>query len=190
MRFGRLCAIVSGALFTAAAALAANDAPVPSQPEPALVSRGAYLAAAGDCEACHTAPDKPPFSGGAALMSPFGALYPPNITPDPTHGIGAWTDEQFYRAMHEGVGRDGENLYPAFPYPWFTRVTKDDALAIRAYLRQFRPRARLRANRLTFPFDVRTGLSAWNALFFHPGEFRPDPAKSAEWNRACISCRV
>ena len=72
-------------------------------------------------------------------MSPFGALYPPNITPDPTHGIGAWTDEQFYRAMHEGVGRDGENLYPAFPYPWFTRVTKDDALAIRAYLRTVPP---------------------------------------------------
>ena len=86
--------------------------------------------------------------------------------------------------MHEGVGRDGENLYPAFPYPWFTKVTKDDVLAIRAYLRTVPPSSNpSRQDHLTFPFDIRTGLSAWNALFFHPGEFRPDPAKSAEWNR-------
>jgi mono/diheme cytochrome c family protein len=185
MRFGRLSSVVIGAFLTAGhAASAAGGPSAPNQADATLVERGAYLAKAGDCEACHTAPNGAPYAGGAALNSPFGPLYPPNITPDPTHGIGAWTDEQFYHAMHDGVGHNGENLYPAFPYQWFTKVTRDDVTAIRAYLRTVpASSAASRPNRLLFPFDVRAGLSAWNALYFHPGEFRPDPAKPEAWNR-------
>jgi mono/diheme cytochrome c family protein len=185
MRFGRLSTVVVGAVLVIGhAARGTADSSYSNQADQTLAQRGAYLAKAGDCEACHTAPNGAPFAGGVALNSPFGPLYSPNITPDPEHGIGAWTDDQFYHAMHDGVGRNGENLYPAFPYQWFTKTTRDDVLAIRAYLRTVPPSsAASRPNRLAFPFDVRAGLSAWNALYFHPGEFRPDPAKSAEWNR-------
>ena len=115
--------VCAGAEFSRAA-----DAPDPS--DSSVVERGAYLARAGDCEACHTTPGGAPYAGGAALNSPYGPLYAPNITPDKVHGIGAWSDDEFYRALHEGVGRHGENLYPAFPYQWFTKVTRDDVLAI------------------------------------------------------------
>ncbi len=116
--------------------------------------------------------------------SPFGPLYPPNITPDPVHGIGAWSDDDFYRAMHNGVGRHGQYLYPAFPYQWFTKVTRDDVLAIRAFLKTVAPSSEpSKPNRLMFPFDIRAGLGPWQALYFHPGEYKPDPGKSAEWNR-------
>jgi hypothetical protein len=80
-----------------------------------------------------------PYAGGAAITSPFGPLYAPSLTPDPVHGIGAWSDDDFYRAMHEGVGRQGQYLYPAFPYQWFTKVTRDDVLAIRSFLKNWDP---------------------------------------------------
>ncbi len=180
LRFGS----VALAFLATGLASAADDPGQTPQPNPALVARGAYLATAGDCVACHSEPNFPAFSGGAAIESPYGAIYAPNITPDPRQGIGVWTDDQFYRAMHEGVGHDGENLYPAFPYQWFTKVTRDDVLAIRAYLRTIPPSDRAsQMTRLTFPFDIRAGMSGWNALFFHAGEFRPDPSKSAEVNR-------
>ncbi len=99
-----------------------------------LVKRGEYLVRAGDCQSCHTAPGGQPFAGGSAISSPMGAIYPPNITPDKATGIGDWSDDDFYRAMHEGIGKHGEYLYPAFPYPWFTKVTRDDVKAIKAYL--------------------------------------------------------
>jgi mono/diheme cytochrome c family protein len=167
---------------SAAAISRAADATGPS--DGSLVERGAYLARAGDCEACHTKPGGSPYAGGVALDSPFGPLYPPNITPDSTHGIGAWSDDEFYRAMHEGVGRHGEYLYPAFPYQWFTKVTRDDVLAIRAFLKTVPPsREPSKPNRLMFPFDIRAGLGPWDALYLHPGEFKPDPSKSDEWNR-------
>jgi hypothetical protein len=101
--------------FSVAASSRASDAPSPS--DPALVERGSYLARAGDCEACHTRPGGAPYAGGEAINSPFGALYGPNLTPDAVHGIGARSDDDFYRAMHEGVGPQGQNLYPAFPLP-------------------------------------------------------------------------
>ena len=108
----------------------------------------------------------------------------PNLTPDPVHGIGAWSDDEFYRAMHEGVGRQGQYLYPAFPYQWFTKVTRDDVLAIRAFLKTVAPSSEpSKPNRLMFPFDIRAGLGPWNALYFHPGGFKPDPGKSEAWNR-------
>ena len=141
----KFCASGIAAAFivcSAAAISRAGDASGPS--DPALVERGADPARAGDCEACHTKPGGAPYAGGAAITSPFGPLYAPNLTPDTVQGIGAWSEDDFYRAMHDGVGRQGQYLYPAFPYQWFTKVTRDDVLAIRAFLRQWRPRANRR----------------------------------------------
>ena len=103
------------------------------------IERGRYLAVLGDCVGCHTAPGGKPFAGGAALETPFGALIGPNITPDVATGIGAWSEEDFCRAMHEGIGRDGARLYPAMPYPAYTKVTREDVSAIWAYLRTLEP---------------------------------------------------
>lgn len=149
-----------------------------------LVKRGEYLATAGDCVACHSPPGAEKFSGGLYLKTPFGELPTPNITPDKETGIGNWTDEQFYKAMHEGINAKGEYLYPAFPFPWYTKVTKEDALAIKAYLFTLKPvHAPPKENKMAFPFDIRTGLLTWRTLFFKPGAFQPDPKESAEVNR-------
>ncbi|RBP13751.1 mono/diheme cytochrome c family protein [Roseiarcus fermentans] len=168
-----------GAILIAVVTTAASDGA-----DPSLAQRGGYLARAGDCEACHTTPGGAPYAGGAAIHSPYGPLYAPNITPDKTNGIGAWSDEQFYRALHEGIDDHGRNLYPAFPYQWFTKVTRDDVLAIRAFLNTVPPSSeKSKPSHLMFPFDIRAGLTAWNALYFRPGEFKPDPAKGNPWNR-------
>ena len=148
------------------------------------VARGQYLLNMGDCVACHSQPGKPIMSGGRYLETPFGEIASPNLTPDKETGIGTWTDDDFYKAMHEGVRKDGEPLYPIFPYTWFTKVTRDDVLAIKAYLFSLPPvNAPQKPNRMTFPFNVRQGISAYNALYFHEGEFKPDPAKSEKINR-------
>ena len=149
-----------------------------------LVKRGEYLATAGDCVACHSAPGGEKFAGGLYMNTPVGALSTPNLTPDKDTGIGNWTDDQFYRAMHEGIDDQGAYLYPAFPFPWYTKVTKDDALAIKAYLFSLRPvHAPRKEIKIGFPFDIRTGLLTWRTLFFKAGTFQPDPKESAELNR-------
>ena len=149
-----------------------------------LIERGRYLATVGDCVACHSAPNKKPFAGGLAIETPFGVLVSPNITPDAETGIGKWNDDEFVRAMREGIGRHGEYLYPAFPYPNFTKATRDDVLAIKAYLNTLDPVDNaVETNRLPFPFNIRTSLLVWNALNFKPGEFQPQADRSAEWNR-------
>ncbi len=149
-----------------------------------LVARGRYLATVGDCVACHTVDPGKPFAGGLYMNTPFGQIPTPNITPDKETGIGNWTDDQFYRAFHEGVDDQGHNLYPAFPYLWFTHVTKDDVLAIKAYLFSLTPiHQPNKPLHLVFPFNIRAALGPWNALYFHPGTFKPDTSKSAEWNR-------
>jgi mono/diheme cytochrome c family protein len=149
------------------------------------IERGRYLAVLGDCVGCHTAPGGTPFAGGAALETPFGALLGPNITPDVVTGVGAWSEEDFRRVMHEGIGKGGVRLYPAMPYPAYTKVTRDDVSAIWAYLRTLEPvRNEIQPNQLRFPFNVRRpATSAWDLLNFKPGEFQPDPAKSDVWNR-------
>ncbi len=149
------------------------------------IERGRYLAVVGDCTSCHTVPGSgQPFAGGRPIETPFGVVVGANITPDLETGIGAWSDEQFVRALREGKGHNGQPLYPAMPYPYYTKLTESDALAIRAYLNTVKPvRNAVVSNKLPFPFDVREGMTAWNALYFKKGEFRPDPAKSAEWNR-------
>ena len=149
------------------------------------IERGRYLTVAGDCASCHTVPGSgQPFAGGRPIETPFGVVVGANITPDRETGIGAWSDEVFLSALREGKGHEGLLLYPAMPYPYYTKVTERDALAIRAYLNTVRPvRNAVVSNKLPFPFDVREEMTVWNSLYFKGGEFKPDPAKSAEWNR-------
>jgi mono/diheme cytochrome c family protein len=149
------------------------------------IELGRYLSIVGDCAACHTLPGSGrELAGGRPIETPFGLLLAPNITPDPATGIGAWTDDEFVNAMKNGTGRDGVHLYPAMPYTYYTKITRDDALAIRAYLNTV-PAVHhpVDANQLPFPFNIRLAMSAWNWLFFTPGGFRADPNKSDEWNR-------
>ncbi|WP_449405998.1 c-type cytochrome [Massilia phosphatilytica] len=151
---------------------------------PANIARGAYLARAGDCLACHTARDGRPYAGGRALATPFGTLYAPNITPDATTGIGAWTADDFWHALHNGTAPDGRLLYPAFPYTNTTKVTRDDADALYAYLRSLAPvRLANRPHALRFPYDRQIVLAGWRLLYFKPGVYAPRPARSAAWNR-------
>jgi mono/diheme cytochrome c family protein len=149
-----------------------------------LVARGAYLARAGDCMACHTARGGASYAGGRAILTPFGAIHSPNITPDNDTGIGRWSADDFWRALHNGKGKDGKLLYPAFPYPDYTRITRADADAMYAYLRTLAPvRQVSKAPELRFPFNYRPLLIGWRALYFRPGEYRPQPTQNAEWNR-------
>ena len=146
--------------------------------------RGRALTIAGDCVACHTAPGGKPFAGGLALATPFGVIMTPNITPDEATGIGRWTQAEFARAMHEGRGRNGSYLYPAFPYPYFTKVTREDTDAIYDYLKTLTPVSNAVNRRtLPFPFSVRALMIGWNSLFFKPSPFVLDPGRSAEFNR-------
>jgi len=148
------------------------------------VARGRYLAVAGDCKACHTNPGGQPFAGARPIRTPFGIVYSANITPDTKTGIGRWTEADFYRAMHKGIAHGGKNLYPVFPYTYFTRMSRADVDAIWAYLQTLFPTYQVKPpNRLPFPLNIRPLMAIWNALFFHPGEFRPNPAMSPEWNR-------
>jgi mono/diheme cytochrome c family protein len=149
-----------------------------------LLEKGKQLVDAGDCQACHTQDKSKPFAGGRAVPTPFGTIYSANITPDRDTGIGGWTADDFYKAMHEGVGPHGERLYPAFPYPNFTKMTRADVDAVRAYLMSLTPiQNRPPGNELMWPLNYRIMMAGWNMLFFTPGEYRPDPQKSAVWNR-------
>jgi mono/diheme cytochrome c family protein len=163
----------------------------------AQLERGAYLARVGDCMACHTARGGQPYAGGRSIATPFGALYAPNITPDAT-GIGDWSADDFWRAMHNGRGRDGRFLYPAFPYTSYTRVSREDSDAIYAWMRTLAPvRQESREHELRFPYNQRWLLAGWRALYFRPGVFEPQAAQPAQWNRGaylvqglghCVAC--
>ena len=159
----------------------ATPAPVPGAEQAA---RGAYLALAGNCMGCHTAPGGTPYAGGRGVPTPFGTVMAPNLTPDVKTGIGTWSSDDFWRALHNGRSRDGRLLYPAFPYPNYTRITRDDADAIHAYLRLVP--AVEQANRpheLQFPFNQQASLAIWRALYFRPGQHRPDAQRSPEADR-------
>ena len=152
----------------------------------ALAARGAYLAAAAGCADCHT--DRPHggrlYAGGRALTTPFGTFYAPNITPDLETGIGRWSDAQFLNALREGVRPDGSNYFPVFPYPSFTKITDDDARAIKAYLfTQPAVKQSNRAHDVAFPFSWRFLQNGWKLLFFSPGPFRPAPERGEAYNR-------
>jgi mono/diheme cytochrome c family protein len=150
----------------------------------ALSSAVLYLAKAADCIVCHTAPGGKEYAGGLGFKLPFGTLYSTNITPDKDTGIGNYSDQDFLNALHRGVRRDGERLYPAMPYTSYTFITDADALAIKAYLFSLPPvHATAPANTLTFPFNQRWGMMFWSALFNPDIRFEPDTSKSPEWNR-------
>jgi hypothetical protein len=128
--------------------------------------QGQYLARAGDCIACHTNPGGALFAGGRAMPTPFGTLYSSNITPDPTTGIGSWTADQFYGAMHTGRFPDGGLIYPAMPFGSYTKVTRADSDAIFAYLRSVPPvHQPNRPQDLRFPFNNRQLILGWRTLF-------------------------
>ena len=150
----------------------------------ANIARGAYLARAGDCMACHTARGGAPYAGGRVMDTPFGSLSTPNITPDRATGIGRWSADDFWNALHNGKSRDGRLLYPAFPYTSYTKVSRADADALFAYLRSLPPRqAQNRPHALRFPYDSQLALAAWRLLYFKPGVFEQDAQRGAQWNR-------
>ncbi|KAA0070057.1 cytochrome c [Rhodanobacter sp. T12-5] len=152
--------------------------------DPALIAKGEYLATVGDCAGCHTAQGGARYAGGRSLATPFGDIPVPNITPDRETGLGDWSFENFWQALHAGKGRHGELLYPAFSYTSYTKVDHDDALAIFAFLQSLPPvHQPAKPTLLKFPYSVRKSLVAWRALYFTEGEFQPDPAQSPQWNR-------
>lgn len=186
--------VVGAAAFTAYAWFTVGDGKETGAPQPAMagapasitdpLARGEYLTRAADCAACHTVPGGQPFTGGLAFKMPFGTIYSTNITADKETGIGDWSDDEFVRALHAGVRKDGKPLYPAFPYTAYTALSRDDVLAIKAYLFSLPPKhAPARANELSFPFNQRWGLSVWNALFLKKERFQPVQGKSETWNR-------
>jgi mono/diheme cytochrome c family protein len=148
------------------------------------VEKGRYLAVVGDCTACHTVPGQPAFSGGVVIETPFGKLVGANITPDPETGLGYWTFDDFQKVMSEGHSKGGKRLYGAMPFTAYTKVRKEDNLALWAYLQTIEPvHNPVESNQLPFPFSVRTSLIGWNLLNFTQGEFVPTAEKSPQWNR-------
>jgi mono/diheme cytochrome c family protein len=184
-----LAALVLGGAVAAVAAvwrpaIGAID-PSAQQPfEPDLIKRGRALAAIGNCSNCHTASAGKDLAGGVAVPTPFGTVFSSNITPDADTGIGRWSEAAFRRAMRNGVDREGRHLYPTFPYDHFTNVSDEDDRALYAYLMTREPvRSAAPENRLSFPFDQRVLIAGWKLLFLRRDTYRPDSAKSAEWNR-------
>ncbi|MGF6916011.1 c-type cytochrome [Paraburkholderia sp. 40] len=195
MKIRRIIGYTALAAAVAAAVLCGRAwlTPAGSEPQPpvagtpadlaAIVAHGEYLAKAADCVACHTAQGGTPYAGGRPFKLPFGTIYSTNLTPDKDTGIGNWSDDAFVNAVRAGIGSHG-NLYPAMPYTSYTQLSRDDVLAIKQYLltlpavHQAPP-----ANDLSFPYNQRWGMAAWNVLFFREQRFVTDPAKSVEWNR-------
>lgn len=159
-------------------------------PTRGVVERGAALALAGNCAACHTARGGAPYAGGRGIDTPFGTVFSSNLTPDPDHGIGRWSASEFRRALRHGRSRDGRLLYPAFPYPNMTIVSRDDADAIFAFLRTVPPAAQPnRAHALRWPYSTTAALAVWRALFFSAESFVPEPARGDAWNRGAYLVR-
>ncbi len=182
---GGLAAITTMGLFLSwQPSIAPIDPPDPASFGAEAIARGRQLAALGDCAVCHTRDGGAPLAGGRAMVTPFGTLYTTNLTPDRDTGIGVWSFAAFKRAMREGISREGDYLYPAFPYTAFTRVGDDDLRDLYAYLMS-RPavEAATPDNRLPFPYDQRRIMAGWNFLNFEKGPFRPQPQRDAAWNR-------
>lgn len=160
------------------------DAPAPGAAPAAQIERGRYLALAGNCAGCHTARGGADYAGGVGVETPFGTVFAGNLTPDDETGLGRWNADHFWRALHHGRSRDGRLLYPAFPYTSYTRVTREDADALFAWLRTL-PAVRQpnRPHALRFPYGTQAALAVWRALYFRPGDYTPDARQSAAWNR-------
>jgi mono/diheme cytochrome c family protein len=159
-------------------------APLSSARAATTIERGEYLVRAANCVSCHTVPGGQVFAGGVAFPTDFGTIYSTNITPDKATGIGSWTFEQFDAAVRSGVRPDGQHLYPAFPYTSFTKISDTDLRALYDYFMSLRPvNAPAKQNDMSFPYNQRRLLGAWNALFFEEGRFVPDAKRSEQWNR-------
>ncbi len=152
---------------------------------PEQIARGEDLARIGNCAGCHTARGGDPYAGGKGVETPFGAVYASNLTPDKETGIGTWSADAFYRAMHEGRSKDGRLLYPAFPYPNLSLTTREDSDAIFAFLvNRVAPVSRVNnEHALAFPYNNAYALAAWRLLYFKPVALRTDASQSAQWNR-------
>lgn len=158
--------------------------------EGSAIERGEYIFHAAACASCHTAEDGPPLAGGVALDTPFGRFHAPNITPHPQAGIGGWSLEDFSRALKQGRAPGGAPYYPAFPYTAYTGMQPDDVADLWAYMQSVEPSAnRPPPHELDFPYSIRWGLYAWQALFFESGDFQAEPAKHVQWNRGAYLVR-
>ncbi len=176
----------------------ASSSPAAFAATPANIARGAYLAKAGDCMACHTVRGGVPYAGGRAIETPFGRLLAPNITPDRETGIGAWTPDDFWNALHNGKSRDGRLLYPAFPYTSYTKVTRDDADALFAYMQSVPAhKTASKPHELRFPYNQQIMLAGWRLFYFKPEVYSNNASQSAQWNRGaylveglghCVAC--
>lgn len=175
MQLFGLLALVAALVLRAGAANAAPS-----------VERGEYLFQAAGCYSCHTDVGNkgPALAGGRAFKTPFGTFYSPNISPDPAHGFGGWSDADFIRTLRQGVAPDGSNYFPVFPYTSYTGMSEQDILDLKAYLFSRPPMARAnRPHEADFPFGWRFPLTLWKLLYFVPGPLAPDPARSVAWNR-------
>lgn len=194
---------MAAALALAGACVSAeSDTPGESTNEEARVERGEYLFALGGCASCHTDSEGggQALAGGVKLETPFGTFYTPNISPDPTYGIGSWTDDDFVIAMKQGLSPTGEHYYPSFPYTSYTKMTDRDVLDLKGYLDAQPPVAvPSRAHELPFPISERALLTFWKWLNFDGSGFRSDPGKSEAWNRGayivngpghCVECHM
>jgi mono/diheme cytochrome c family protein len=187
----RTTSILLGATSVLVTLLVASKSVIATMPDRqafSQIEKGRYLTIAADCVSCHTVPNSDkPFAGGRAIETPFGNIVAANITPDRDTGIGAWTDDQFDDAVRRGIRPNGARLYPAMPFTAYTKMSRDDVLAISAYLKTVEPvRNRVVTNTLPFPFDIRAAMRIWNALYFTEGEFKPDPQQTPEWNRGAF----
>lgn len=177
----RLIWITAALLLVGAAAVlwlnVRGDPPIDHLPSPGgaqAIERGAYLARAGNCMGCHTSAGGAAYAGGRGIDTPFGTVYAGNLTADPDTGIGRWSADDFWRALRNGRSRDGRLLYPAFPYPNYSLIEREDAQAIYAYLRSLPPVAQAnRPHDLRWPFNTQAALAVWRALYFKPGETAP-----------------
>jgi mono/diheme cytochrome c family protein len=178
------CLLLLGLIVTASVHAAEST-------DAALLQRGRYLATAGDCVACHTAPGGKPYAGGLTVPTPIGNIIATNITPSTTAGIGHYTEQQFSDALRKGIRADGQRLYPAMPYTSYAQVTDDDVRALYAYFMHgvVPVDNRPAPTRLPFPFNIRLSMAGWNLLFLDSKPFTPDPAKGVAWNRGAYLVR-
>lgn len=190
MSLARSLAALAAAFLMTAGVVEAEE-PSSQVTDPA-VARGAYLALAGDCAACHTAPSGKAFAGGLGLATPLGTIVATNITPSKTHGIGNYSLEQFAKAVRDGVREDGAHLYPAMPYTAYAGITDADIADLYAYFTQAvvpvdeapQPTA------LPFPFNIRASMAGWNLLFLDRSRFSADPSHDEQWNRGAYLANV
>ena len=175
--------MLGAALFVAASSVSGQED---------RVEQGRYMTHAGGCISCHTADSEGavPLAGGRAMETPFGTFYSPNITPDRETGIGGWTDDEFVNAFWEGVSPDGDHYFPSFPYTSYTGASREDLLAIKAYLDSLEPvRQQAPDHDLAWYMGTRLAAGGWKALNFESKRFEPDPSKDAQWNRGAYLVR-